>query len=174
MKTMLSSIIQKKTIYYKGRVVFRGDQVRDATGFYAVFIDQSASASHMAAVKFMEFIGCLFGTTEEAPDAIKAYIQVLLKDVKRYFGEDVHAETWISLLRERRPKSWDTIQDPLCPLLRNFYGHPLAGLIWEKHCQNAILEAGFQKIPGWNCLFVHRAQKLSLSVYVDDVRMAGK
>ena len=34
---------------YKGRVVFRGDQVKDETGYYAVFTEQGASASQMAA-----------------------------------------------------------------------------------------------------------------------------
>ena len=66
------------------------------------------------------------------------------------------------------------IENPVCPLQRNLYGHPLAGLIWEKHCQKSILAAGFQKVPGWECLFHHPEKGLYLSVYVDDFRMAGK
>ena len=31
-----------------------------------------------------------------------------------------------------------------------------------------------KKIPNWECLFVHRARKLFLSVYVDDMKLAGK
>ena len=34
---------------YKGRVVFRGDQIKDETGFYAVFTEQGASASQIGA-----------------------------------------------------------------------------------------------------------------------------
>ena len=64
---------------YKGRVVFRGDQVRDETGYYAVFTEQSASASHMAAVKFMDFIGRMPGNKLEDSDAKQAYTQVNLK-----------------------------------------------------------------------------------------------
>ena len=41
---------------YKGRVVFRGDQVRDESGFYAVFSEQGTSASHLAAAKFIDAI----------------------------------------------------------------------------------------------------------------------
>ena len=159
---------------YKGRVVFRGDQVRDETGFYAVFTEQSASASHMAAIKFMDFIGRIPGNDSEDSDAVKAYTQVRLDSLEKLLGENVQADTWITLPRERRPKSWDNIENPVCPLLRNLYGHPLAGLIWEKHCQKAILQAGFERIPGWECLFVHRVKHLFLSVYVDDFRMAGK
>ena len=114
---------------YKGRVVFRGDQVKDETGYYAVFSEQSASASHMAAVKFMDYIGRVPGNSLEDSDAIKAYTQVKLSTVKDLLGQDVQPETWISLPRERRPKSWDNIENPVFPLLRNLYGHPLAGLI---------------------------------------------
>ena len=158
---------------YKGRVVFRGDQVRDETGFYACFTEQSATASHMAAIKFMDYIGRLDGNISEDSDAVKAYTQVKLDSLVELLGEDIQADTWITLPRERRPRSWDNVDYPVCPLRRNLYGHPLAGLIWEKHCQKSILTAGFEKIPGWECLFVHRAKKLFLSVYVDDFRMAG-
>ena len=41
---------------YKGRVVFRGDIVKDEYGQYAVFAEQGASASHMSAAKFMDAI----------------------------------------------------------------------------------------------------------------------
>ena len=31
-----------------------------------------------------------------------------------------------------------------------------------------------RKIPNWECLFVHREKGLFLSVYVDDIQLAGK
>ena len=107
----------------------------------------------MAAVKLMDLIGRFPGNASEDSDAIKAYTQVTLSSVEEFLGEDVQAETWISLPRERRPKWWDKIIDPVCPLVRNLYGHPLAGLIWEKHCQKSILNNGFVKVPGWECFF---------------------
>ena len=36
---------------YKGRVVFRGDNVKDDSGSYAVFTEQGSSASQMTAAK---------------------------------------------------------------------------------------------------------------------------
>ena len=30
------------------------------------------------------------------------------------------------------PKSWSSMEDPVVPLERNLYGHPLAGLLWER------------------------------------------
>ena len=84
------------------------------------------------------------------------------------------AETWITIPRDRWPKSWANIPDPVVRLERNLYGHPLAGLLWEKFCQKSILNAGFEKVLGWECLYVHYAKQLFLSVYVDDFRMVGK
>ena len=41
---------------YKGMIVFRGDKVKDETGFYAVFSEQGTSASHLAAAKILDAI----------------------------------------------------------------------------------------------------------------------
>ena len=81
-----------------------------------------------------------------------------------------------------RTSSWRNIgihpgkkcEDPVVPLERNLYGHPLAGPLWERQVEKALLELGWVKVPNWECLFVHRKQKLFLSVCVDDIKMAGK
>ena len=41
---------------YKGRVVLRGDIVKDGSGSYAVFTEQGSSASQVAAAKVMDII----------------------------------------------------------------------------------------------------------------------
>ena len=51
-----NSQLGKEFWTYKGRIVFRGDIVKDETGQFAVFTEQGASASHMAAAKFMDAI----------------------------------------------------------------------------------------------------------------------
>ena len=43
------------------------------------------------------------------------------------------------------PKSWDKIEDPVVPLERNLCGHPLAGLVWERPFEKALLELGWEK-----------------------------
>ena len=40
----------------KGRVVLRGDIVKDDSGSYAVFTEQGSSASQMTAAKIMDII----------------------------------------------------------------------------------------------------------------------
>ena len=82
-------------------------------------------------------------------------------------------DTWIRLPRHKWPKSWSNIEDPVVPLGRNLYGHPLAGLLCERQFEDVLLESGREKVPHWECLFVHRQQGLFLSVCVDDMKMAG-
>ena len=66
------------------------------------------------------------------------------------------------------------MEDPIVPLERNLYGHLLAGLLWERQFEKILLKYGWEKIPNWECLFVHREKGLFLSVYVDDNKLAGK
>ena len=60
---------------YKGRVVLRGDTVKDDSGSYAVFTEQGSSASEMTAAKVMDIISRLPGCAGQAGDAVSAYTQ---------------------------------------------------------------------------------------------------
>ena len=71
-----------------------------------------------------------------------------------------------------RPTCWEGIGDPVCPVLRNLYGHPLAGLLWEKHAEKILFEKGFERVPGRECLYVHRPSEAFRSVYVHDFKIA--
>ena len=53
-------------------------------------------------------------------------------------AKDLVTETWISLPRDRRPKEWDNIEEPMVRLKVNLYGHPLAGLIWENAANTTL------------------------------------
>ena len=37
--------------------------------------------------------------------------------------------------------------------------------------RKVLLKHGWEKIPNWECLFVHRGKGLFLSVYVDDIKI---
>ena len=52
-------------------------------------------------------------------------------------------------------------KDPVVPLERNLYGHPLAGLLWERQFENVLLEHGWENAPNWECLFVNREKDYS-------------
>ena len=66
------------------------------------------------------------------------------------------------------------VEDPVIPLERNLYDHPLAGLLWERQFEKILLKHGWEKIPNWGCLFVHREKGLFLSLHVDNLKLAGK
>ena len=66
------------------------------------------------------------------------------------------------------------MENPVVPLERNLYGHPLAGLLWERQFEKILLKHGWEKVPNWECLFVHRQKGLFLSVYVDDIKFCWK
>ena len=72
------------------------------------------------------------------------------------------------------PKPWSSMEDPVVPLERNLYGHPLAGLLWESQFEKILLQHGWRKLSNWECLCLHREQGLFLSVHVDDIKLAGK
>ena len=66
------------------------------------------------------------------------------------------------------------MEGPVVPLERNLCSHPLAGLLWDGQFEKVLLEHGWQKVSNWEWLFVHREKGLFLSVYVDDIKLAGK
>ena len=83
-------------------------------------------------------------------------------------------DIWIRLPRHKWPRSCLNIEDPVVPLERNFYGHPLAGHLWERQFEEVLLKLGWEKVQNWECLCVYREPRLFLSVYVDDIKMFGK
>ena len=66
--------LEAKHQKYKGRVVLRGDTVKDDSGSYAEFTEQGSSASQMTAAKIMDIISRLPGCDGQAADAVSAYI----------------------------------------------------------------------------------------------------
>ena len=70
---------------YKGRVVLRGDIVKDDSGAYAVLTEQGSSASQMTAAKVMDVIARQPDCDGQAADAISAYTQVKIEDGQKLF-----------------------------------------------------------------------------------------
>ena len=65
---------------YKGRVVFRGDTVKAADGYLAVFSEQGTASSHMIATKFLDAMARMPDCEGEDSDAVGAYTQVKLDE----------------------------------------------------------------------------------------------
>ena len=75
--------LEAKHQKYKGRVVLRGDIVKDDSGSYAVFTEQGSSASQMTAAKVMEIISILLGCAGQTADAVSTYTQVKMEDASK-------------------------------------------------------------------------------------------
>ena len=60
------------------------------------------------------------------------------------------------LPKHKWPKSWSSMEDPVVLLERNLYGHPLAGLLWERQFEKILLKYGWEKVSNWECSFVKR------------------
>ena len=117
---------------------------------------------------------------KDAQDKLQMQYQHTLKlkwKMRRLYEKIPKSECpdiWIRLPRHKWPKSWSSMIDPVVPLERNLYAHPLAGLLWERQFEKVLLEHDWEKVPNWECLFVNREKGLFLSVYVDDIKLAGK
>ena len=47
-------------------------------------------------------------------------------------------------------------------LEQNLYGHPLAGLLWERQFEKILLKYGWEKVSNSACLFVRRRKRVIL------------
>ena len=161
--------LETKHQKYKGRVILRGDIVKDDSGSYAVFTEQGSSASPMTAAKVMDIVSRLPGCDGQAADAVSAYTQVKMEDAPKLLKNPKSEcpDIGIRLPRHKWPKSWSSVEDPVVPLERNLYGHPLAGLLWERQFDKFLSKYGWEKVSNWECLFVHSEKGLFLSVYVE-------
>ena len=81
----------------------------------------------MTAAKIMDIISRLPGCDGQAADAVSAYTQVKMEDAHKLLKipKSECPDIWIR-------QSWSSMEDPVVPLERNLYGHPLAGLLWER------------------------------------------
>ena len=65
---------------YQGRVVLRGDSVKDDTACQAVLTEQGASASQMTAATVLDTTSPTWTGWRKANDAASAYTQVKMQD----------------------------------------------------------------------------------------------
>ena len=145
--------LEAKHQKYKGRVVLRGDIVKDDSGSYAVFTEQGSSASQITAAKVMDIISRLPGCAGQKADAVSAYTKVKMEDAPKLLKNPKSEcpDIWIRPPRHKWPKSWSSMEDPVVPLERNLYGHFLAGLVWERQFEKILSQHGWEKVSNWEC-----------------------
>ncbi len=83
------SELQKNIHRYKGCIPFRGDDVKDETGSFAVFSEQGTRASLMAAAKLLDAFARMPGCEGEHSDAVGGYTQITWEEAAQLLGLDV-------------------------------------------------------------------------------------
>ena len=144
--------------------MFPGNKVSDENDDHAIFAELGSSPASMEAAKIIDVFGSQPGYSKQQADARQAYTQALFTGI----------ETWVRLPRNRWPKEWNGMNDPVCPLRLALYGHPDSGGIWEQHCAKQLGTAGWVAVLPeiWQSIFYHAELDLLLVVYVDDFTMA--
>ena len=165
-----NSELEKKHQKKKGRVVFRGDIVKDDSGSNAVFTEQGSSASQRTAAKVVDIMVAQDKQRTQYLLTLKSRWK-MLQNCWKFKNRNV--QTYGYVYHDTNGLK-SIMEDPVVSLERNLYGHPLAGLLWEEQFEKILLEHGWRNVPNWVCLSVHRHQGPFLSVYVDDINMAGK
>ena len=118
--------------------------MKDDSGSYAVLTEQGSSPSHMTA-KVMDIISRVPGCSGQAAVAVSVYTQVKMEDAHKLFKKIPKSEcpdSWIRPPRHKWPKSWSSMEEPVVLLGRNLYGHPLAGLLWERQLVGKKFQTG--------------------------------
>ncbi len=106
---------------YKGRVVLRGDIVKDDSGAHAVVTEQGSSASLMTATKVMDVIARQPVCDGQAADATSAYTPKNMEDAQKplKIPKSKCPNVWIRHPKRKWPKSWEYIGEPVVPLIRS-------------------------------------------------------
>ena len=155
--------LEAKHKKYKGRVVLRGDIVKDDSGSFAVFSEQGSSASQMTAAKIMDIISRLPGCDGQAADAVSAYTQVkmegapkLLKNSQIVMSRHLDSSTTTQMAKIMvqcgRPSRFSRAKSVWSSFGRTI----MENTIWK-----ILLKYGWENVSNWECLFVHREKGYS-------------
>ena len=143
----LMDICHLKNAELEPKLQLRGDMVKYDSGALAVFTEQGSSVSQMIAAEVMDVIARQTDCDGQTAEAVSAYTQVKMEDAPKSLRipKSECPDVWIRLPRHKWPKSWANIEDPVVLVERNLYGHPLAGLMWERQFEEVWMELGCEK-----------------------------
>ena len=105
-----------------GKVVYRGDMVRDQFSNVVLFEQTATTATSLVALKAAIWYACRKGNTASCSGAIQAFLQSELDD-NDYTYVIIPAELWLA--------EWHSMFPPgtklAVRLTKSLYGHPKAG-----------------------------------------------
>jgi hypothetical protein len=150
--------------YYKYRVVFQGNNVKDQNWDVAMFNELASQPATMEASRIADIYSCFKGNSLQGRDVEQAYLQADME------GPPV----WIVLPRELWTTEMKGMRDPVVRLEKALYGHKHSGVYWQKFCKAQVENAGFVLVSeNWPCVYFNYKTNMLLIVYVDDMKLAG-
>ena len=165
---------------YKGRVVYRGDRIRDTDGNVILFQETATSPTAIIALQIALWYGLLADHIVTYSDAVQAFLQTWL-DKNDWTLVILPVELWKPEWKARFGESAKLA----VRLQKSLYGHPMAGKWWQQFLNSCIVSIGgieLQEHPS-NFVFRWNPSKhggdvdheyvLLLNVYVDDLTLSG-
>ena len=158
--------LEPKIQKYKGRVVLRGDIVKDDSGSYATFTEQGSSASQMKTEKVMDIYQGYQDVQDKLPTQYRLISKSTWRTLEHYvnlpsqsvqtFGNVYHNASDTNLGQTSKTQLF--ILSEICMVTH------LPDIV-EKTIWKVLLRLGWETVPNWKCLFVHRKQILFLSLW---------
>ena len=129
-------------------------------------LSKDLQPSQMTAAKIMDIISRLPGCDGQAADAVSAHTQVKMEDAHKLLkiSKSECPDIWIRLRGDKWPESWSNMEDPF----------------WQDYHGKSNLRKSYWNMAGRKfqigdvSLFIVKKDYTFLSVYVDDVKLAGK
>ena len=160
---------------YKGRIVLRGDIVKDDSGSYAVFTRLGSSASQMTGAKVMDIIARPPGCAGQAADAVSVHTQVKMEDAPTFENSKVRMSRYLDMSTETQmAQIMVQYGRPSCSSWKKSVRSSFGRTIMGKAIRESSIQIRLEKVPNWECLFVNREKGLFLFLYVDEIKLAGK
>ena len=154
---------------YKGRIVYRGDLIRNESDELVLYADTATTPTALVALNLALFFGSCEHNSISLSDAIQAFLQAPLEE-----------ETWVLVPFELWLDSWKSKYSKgtklVVRLLKSLYGHPLAGKLWQSYLSERLVKLGGveSELYPSNWFFRRNGHTLLLNIYVDDLTLCGR
>ena len=159
---------------WKGRIVYRGDMVRDQFSNVVLFEQTATTPTSLVALNAAIWYACRKGNAASCSDAIQAFLQSKLDD-DDYTYVIIPVELWLD--------EWHSMFAPgtklAVRLKKSLYGHPKAGRWWQDHLDRQLRSLGAQEMPMYPSNYLipwnigSETVTLLINVYVDDLTLCG-
>ena len=122
---------------YKGRIVYRGDRIRDSEGNIILFQETATTPTAIISLQITLWFGMKHGNKVTCSDAVQAFLQSVL-DEGDFTLVIIPKELWLMSWSKR----FGEHAVLAVRLRKSLYGHPKAGRWWQEHLTSCIVALG--------------------------------